>query len=94
VLPAGWHAARPLTALTSPREVVTLASFPLRRGGSCGPDRALRHLPSGGALIFVLEYRWDRGAVWTGSIRRPNFPPRPAQWPRSTAAPRRSPAGI
>ncbi|MCW3014782.1 MAG: hypothetical protein JWO02_1874 [Solirubrobacterales bacterium] len=78
LLPAGWHAVRSLTKLGYPREVITLASFRLRRGGSCGPDRALADLPSGGTLIFVLEYRPDRGAVWTDGIRRANFPPRPA----------------
>lgn len=78
LLPAGWHAAAELTSLTFPREVITLASYPLRRGGSCGPDRALADLPSDGALIFVFEYRPDRGAVWTGSRRRESFPPRPA----------------
>ncbi len=78
MLPARWHAAGPLTGLASPGEVVTLASFPLRRGGDCGPDRELDDLPSDGALISVLEYRPERGAVWTGGIRHADFPPRPA----------------
>jgi hypothetical protein len=84
-VPAGWHAAGPLTALAFPREVVTLASFPLRRGGSCGPDRALEGMPADGALVFVLEYRPRRGAVWTSGTRRSSFPPRPAhlRLPRS-----------
>jgi hypothetical protein len=76
-VPAGWHAAGPLTALAFPREVVTLASFPLRRGGSCGPDRALEAMPADGALVFVLEYRPSRGAVWTDGTRRSSFPRRP-----------------
>jgi hypothetical protein len=33
-VPAGWHARVGLTALAYPREVVTLATFPVRRGGS------------------------------------------------------------
>jgi hypothetical protein len=78
MVPAGWHAAGPLTALAFPREIVTVASFPLRRGGSCGPDRALEDMPADGALVFVLEYRPARGPVWTGGTHRASFPPRPA----------------
>jgi hypothetical protein len=78
-LPPGWHAAGPLSALAFPREVVTLASYPLRRGGSCGPDRALRDLGPHDALIFVMEYRPARGAVWGSAATRAAFPARPAR---------------
>jgi hypothetical protein len=76
-VPAAWHASVGLTGLAYPREVVTLGTFPLPHGGSCGPDRALRAMPPDGALIFVLEYRPARGAVWS-AIHRSAFPPRPA----------------
>jgi hypothetical protein len=69
LLPAGWHAAPRLTALAGPRELVTLASYPLHAGGGCGPQRALHELPPHGALVFVLEY--------VPPPRR-GFPPRPA----------------
>jgi hypothetical protein len=87
-VPVGWHAAGPLTALAFPREVVTLASFPLRRGGSCGPGRALRDMPADGALVFVLEYRPARGRVWTDGTRRASFPPRPVHLRLPRSAPR------
>jgi hypothetical protein len=77
-LPAGWHAAGPLTGLAFPREVITIASFPLRRGGGCGPGRALADLGPRDALVSVLEYRPARGAVWGHGLRRSDFPPRPA----------------
>ena len=76
-VPRGWRVARRLTAMAFPRELLTLASFPLRRGGSCGPDRALEDLPARGALIFVLEYRPQQGKVWSGGVRRESFPRRP-----------------
>ncbi len=79
-LPAGWHAAAQLTALTFPRELLTFASFPLRRGGSCGPTRALRDLGPRDALVTVLELGSRDGAH-----RR--LPARPArlQLPRAAA---------
>jgi hypothetical protein len=77
-VPAGWHARVGLTRLGFPREVVAVASFPLRRGGSCGPDRAHADMPSDGALILVLEYRPARGSVWRDGTRRSAFAPRPA----------------
>jgi hypothetical protein len=77
LVPDGWHAAGPLTALVFPREVVTLASFALRRGGSCGPGRALADLGPRDALVTVLEYRPPRGAVWGRGTRRSQFPRRP-----------------
>jgi hypothetical protein len=79
VVPDGWHRARTLTALAFPREVLTIASFPLRRGGNCGPDRALRDLGPHDALIFVIEYRPANGPVWWRGVRRSRFPLRPAR---------------
>jgi hypothetical protein len=67
-LPAGWHAAAQLTALAFPRELVTIASFALHSGGSCGPTRALRDLGPRDALVAVLEYSPPRGV---------RLPPRP-----------------
>jgi hypothetical protein len=89
LVPSGWHARVGLTALGFPREVVTLASFPLRPGGNCGPDKAVRAMPADGALVFVLEYRPARGPVWSGGLRRSAFPPRPAR----LRVPRRAPGG-
>ena len=88
-LPDGWHEARRLTALGFPRELLTIASFPLRHGGNCGPDRALRDLGPRDALIFVMEYRPAQGAVWGRGVRRSDFPARPAHV-RLPARPARS----
>jgi hypothetical protein len=79
-VPAGWHAAAKLTALAFPRELVTIASSPLQRGGSCGPTRALRDLRANDALVTVVEYSPPRGL---------RAPPRP----RRLRLPERRPAG-
>jgi hypothetical protein len=58
--PQGWHRARSLTGFTEPREVLALASYPLRggaRAGECAPDTARADMPAGGAFIWLLEYR-------------------------------------
>jgi hypothetical protein len=88
VVPDGWHRARTLTALAFPREVVTIASFPLRRGGSCAPTRALADLGPRDALVSVVEYRPQHGGVWSAA-RRAAFPPRPRhlRLPRRAGAP-------
>jgi hypothetical protein len=85
LVPDGWHAAGPLTALAFPREVVTLASFALRRGGSCGPDRALADLGPRDVLVTVLEYRPPRRAVC--GARRAQFPRRPGHLRLPAGAP-------
>lgn len=80
VAPRGWHLIRPpITALTFPAERLLLTSYPTRRGGNCGPDRAVRDLPRGGALAYLFEYRPQRGDVWE-HLHRGDFPPRPAHF--------------
>src|SRR6266540_2370766 len=46
--PDGWHRARALTNQVLPREVLTLATYPLRGGakaGECAPDTARADMP-------------------------------------------------
>ncbi len=78
-LPAGWRpAARTLTPrLLDPREVLAVATFPLRyRPTDCAhvPGSALEDLGPGDALITVQE----RGVELGGPP--PVFPPRPASF--------------
>jgi hypothetical protein len=42
LVPDGWHAAGPLTALVFPREVVTLASFRCGAAAAAGPTARSR----------------------------------------------------
>ena len=78
--PPGWHLTRPpITDVTFPAERLLLTSYPTRGGGNCAPDRAVRDLPPGGALIYLFEYRPERGEVWA-NLRRRDFPPRPAHF--------------
>jgi hypothetical protein len=80
--PDGWHRARALTNLVLPREVLALATFPLRGGakaGECAPDRARADMPPGGAFIWLVEYRPPRGDVWA-DLPRDRFPPRPGRF--------------
>ncbi|MEA2219593.1 MAG: hypothetical protein QOJ35_2219 [Solirubrobacteraceae bacterium] len=78
--PRGWHVvAAPVSALSYPSERLLLTSYPTRRGGDCGPDRAERDLPPDGALVYLLEYRPRLGAVWA-HLQRRAFPPRPAHF--------------
>ena len=49
-----------MTAFAEPREVLAVASYPLRAGaeaGECAPDTARADMPAGGAFIWLLEYR-------------------------------------
>jgi hypothetical protein len=79
-LPPGWHRLDPpITAVVDPTERLLLTSYPARPGGNCGPDRAERELPAGGALIYVFEYAGRPAAVGTYPARRA-FPPRPAHF--------------
>lgn len=59
-LPFGWHAfARPITAVTYPRQVLAAASYPVaapRSPRGCTPTSVLRAMPPKGALIQVVEY--------------------------------------
>ncbi len=89
--PEGWHRARALTNLVVPREVLTLATYPLRGGakaGECAPDTARADMPPGGAFIWLLEYRPTRGDVWV-DLPRDRFPPRASRFkiPRAGLAP-------
>ena len=79
-VPRGWHLLPPpVTGLAYPVDRLLLSSYPAARGGNCGPDRAERDLPADGALIYLMEYRPQVGAVWA-NYRRSAFPPRPAHF--------------
>ncbi len=72
--PPGWFAtARRLTPVTSPPQILAVASYPLPRGSSgadgCQPKEALDRMPPTGAFIFGWEYGPD---IFTRA-----FPPRP-----------------
>lgn len=74
--PAGWHRAQAIAKIASPREVLVLATYPLReraKAGECAPDTARADLPPGGAFVWLLEYRPVRGEAWA-DVRRENFP--------------------
>ena len=80
--PAGWHRSAPLTNLSDPREILVLATYPLRSrdgAGECAPRKALDDLPSDGAFVWLLEYRPSTGDVWAG-MPRERFPPKPAHF--------------
>jgi hypothetical protein len=59
-LPEGWHVIRTqLTAVVFPRQVLALASFPLRQSTpdpGCIPATAREQLPAGGAVVVFLDY--------------------------------------
>jgi hypothetical protein len=75
--PAGWHLIAPkISSLSYPGERLLLTSYRAKRGGNCGPDRAARALPPGGALVYLIEYRPSVGDPWRG-LHRSAFPPRP-----------------
>jgi hypothetical protein len=77
--PQAWHRARALTNLVSPREVLALATYPLRDradAGECAPDTARADMEPGGVFLWLLEYRPLRGDVWAG-FPRERFAPRP-----------------
>ena len=65
--------------MTHPADRLLLTSYPTSGGGNCAPDRAVRDLPPGGALIYLFEYRPQRGDPWA-NLRRRDFPPRPARF--------------
>jgi hypothetical protein len=74
-----WHRARAISNLVSPREVLVLATYPLRdraKAGECAPDTARADMPSGGAFVWLLEYRPVRGEVWA-DLPRERFPLKP-----------------
>jgi hypothetical protein len=74
--PRGWHGtAAPLTPVTSPVQVLAVASYPLphdaRGADGCMPKEALDALPPDGAFIYGWEYESPQGEV---------FPQRPARF--------------
>ncbi len=78
--PPGWTAtARPLTAVTSPGQVIALGSyrFPTNIAGADGgePKQALDAIPPDGAFIFG----WDYGQLSAAELRK-NFPPQPQRF--------------
>jgi hypothetical protein len=88
-IPPGWHQVeRPLTGVVYPVQVFAAATYPIvlhHRPRQCGPPlRVLREMPSGGALLQVLEYA--PRAPDGGPIRVPHPPRRPDRfhWPDAT----------
>ena len=70
--PEGWHRAKAVSEILDPREVLVLATYPLRGGneaGECAPKRPLADLPPDGAFVWLIEYRPPRGDVWAGFPR-------------------------
>jgi hypothetical protein len=62
--PSGWYAtARPLTAVTAPRQILAVASYRFRpdiaRADGCEPREAFDRLPPTGAFV----YGWEDGRV-------------------------------
>lgn len=77
--PQGWYRERALTRQSDPREVLTLATYPLRGGaeaGECAPNTARADMPPDGTFIWLLEYRPFGGDAWPRLLRE-RFPPRP-----------------
>lgn len=76
-LPDGWGVApAPVTALAYPSERLVAATYHVAREAgreSCGPVRAVRKIPPGGALVFLLEYEH------LNRTQLARFPPRPAR---------------
>jgi hypothetical protein len=71
--PSWWYAtAAPLTPVTSPVQVLAVASYPLphddRGADGCMPKEALDALPPDGAFIYGWEYSSPQGE---------RFPPKP-----------------
>ena len=76
--PAEWHATRrPLTPVTSPVQVLAVASYALPQGNAgadgCSPKEALDRLPPNGVFLFGWEY--DRPGL--AGVHRSDFPRRP-----------------
>jgi hypothetical protein len=78
--PPGWTATvHSLTPVTSPAQLLAIASFPLPRtdrgADGCEPKAARDRMPAGGAFIFG----WDYGQLPTLELRK-NFPPQPVHF--------------
>jgi hypothetical protein len=80
--PPGWVAtAEPLTAVTSPQQIIALTSFPFSANvagaDGCEPREALDRMPANGAFV----YGWEYGQVSAKlGISPSEFPPRPAHF--------------
>ena len=74
--PAAWHATtRPLSLVTSPGELLAVASFPFPaepKPDGCAPAGTLAAMPPSGALIVVLYYGKN--------LDNARFPPRPSHF--------------
>jgi hypothetical protein len=80
--PESWHRARALTNLAVPREVLALATYPLRGGakaGECAPDTARADMPPGGAFLWLLEYRPLRDELGN-DLPLSRFPEKPSRF--------------
>lgn len=73
--PEGWSCL----ANPSLRAEFALASYPIRKGGDCGPTEALAALPPDGALLWVSEVYSPR--------HRGQIPQRPARFSFDDLAP-------
>jgi hypothetical protein len=86
-LPDGWYRARSISTLVEPREVLALATYPLRASGEvgeCAPGNARADMPPDGVFIWLLEERPLLGDVWA-SLDRSRFPAKPARFHLSRA---------
>lgn len=80
--PERWHRARALTNLAVPREVLALATYPLRDGakaGECAPDTARSDMPPGGAFLWLLEHRPLRDELGN-DLPLSRFPEKPSRF--------------
>jgi hypothetical protein len=60
--PKRWsRAEQQLTILGNPKELLALATFPLRRGGGCAPKRALEKASPTDAIVFLVEFTATTG---------------------------------
>jgi hypothetical protein len=60
--PKHWsRAEEQLTILGNPKELLALATFPLREGGGCAPKRALEEASPTDAIIFLVEFTATTG---------------------------------
>jgi hypothetical protein len=78
--PADWYATtRPLTPVTSPETILSVASFAFPedpRWNGCRPAGTLAAKQPSGAVIFVIEY----GEVKSRGFTLRAFPPRPVRF--------------
>ena len=78
----GWVAtAEPLTAVTSPQQIIALASFTFPKdvaaADGCDPKEALDRMPPTGAFVYGWEYGQVSARI---GILPSEFPPRPTHF--------------